>query len=407
MSLLITSYKNKLEYCNKTICRTTNLLVSSVYRYKAQLQDKKAGDNMNITKLLIAVAITFISTLILVFPVKKIAMKYGFVDSPNSRKIHKRVMPTLGGLAMFLGTAFGMLYLRPEHPELHSIIFGAILITGVGIIDDKFQIRPLTKLIGQLGAATIAISGGVIIEKITLPFIGLIEFNQGFAIVITVLWIVGITNAINLIDGLDGLASGVTTIGLISILAMSIIDSNIIVIYLASLLIATNIGFLFHNFYPAKIYMGDTGSMFLGYSIAVISTLGLFKNVTLFSFIIPIIILAIPIFDTLFSIVRRVVAGESILKADRKHIHYRLLESGFSHRSTVLIIYGFAAIFGIIAILFSQVSLIMTLVLTITLLLLLQAFAEITGVVGDGKMPLIKTVHRTFKREKVQYKRNH
>ncbi|NLJ19271.1 MraY family glycosyltransferase [Globicatella sulfidifaciens] len=361
---------------------------------------------MNITKLVIAFAITLISTLLLVIPVKKIALKYGFIDRPSSRKIHKHVMPTLGGLAIFVGSALGLLYLRPQHSELPAIMIGATVITLVGIIDDKFQIRPLTKLIGQLAAASIVISGGVIIEKITLPLIGLIEFNQGFAILITVLWIVGITNAINLIDGLDGLASGVTTIGLISILVVSIIDTNVIVIYLASILIAANIGFLAHNFYPAKIYMGDTGSMFLGFSIAVISTLGLFKNVTIFSFIVPIIILAIPIFDTLFSIVRRALAGENIMLPDKKHIHYRLMESGFSHRATVLIIYGFSALFGVIAILFSQVSLIMTLVLTVTVLLLLQAFAEITGVVGDGKMPLIKTIQRACKRRKIVYKRN-
>lgn len=220
------------------------------------------------------------------------------------------------------------------------------------------------------------------------------------------MWIVGITNAINLIDGLDGLASGVTTIGLISILIMAFMDNNVVVIYLATVLIAGNIGFLFHNFYPAKIYMGDTGSMFLGYSIAVISTLGLFKNVTIFSFILPIIILAIPIFDTLFAIVRRILDGESILLPDKKHIHYRLLEAGFSHRATVLIIYGFSALFGLIAILYSKASLVVTFILSLALLLLLQAFAELAGVIGNGKMPLINMVHRTCKKKNVDYKSN-
>ncbi|NMA90755.1 MAG: undecaprenyl/decaprenyl-phosphate alpha-N-acetylglucosaminyl 1-phosphate transferase [Amphibacillus sp.] len=361
---------------------------------------------MNITKLIIAFFIALISTFLLVYPVKKIAFKFGFLDQPNKRKIHRHVTPRIGGLAIFIGVAISLLYLRLNEPVMPAIITGGIIIVIVGLIDDKYQIRPLVKLIGQLAAAIVVMSGGVMIEKITLPFLGMIEFNQFFAIFITVIWIVGVTNAINLIDGLDGLASGVTTIGLISILVMSIMDGNNIVIYLAVVLIASNMGFLYHNFYPATIYMGDTGAMFLGYSIAVISTLGLFKNVTLFSFILPIIILAIPIFDTLFSIVRRMLDGENILLPDKKHIHHRLLEAGFSHKVTVLIIYAFSALFGLIAILFSKSSLIVTVVLSIALLLILQAFAEMVGVVGNGKTPLLRMVKRTYKR-RANYKSNH
>ncbi|GAA4069291.1 MraY family glycosyltransferase [Amphibacillus indicireducens] len=362
---------------------------------------------MNITKLIIAFFIALISTFLLVYPVKKIAFKFGFLDQPNKRKIHRHVTPRIGGLAIFVGVAISLLYLRLNEPVMPAIITGGIIIVIVGLIDDKYQIRPLVKLLGQLTTAIVVMSGGVMIEKITLPFLGMIEFNQFFAIFITVIWIVGVTNAINLIDGLDGLASGVTTIGLISILVMSIMDGNNIVIYLAVVLIASNMGFLYHNFYPATIYMGDTGAMFLGYSIAVISTLGLFKNVTLFSFILPIIILAIPIFDTLFSIVRRMLDGENILLPDKKHIHHRLLEAGFSHRATVLIIYAFSALFGLIAILFTKSSLIVTVVLSVALLLILQAFAEMVGVIGNGKTPLLRVVKHTYKRRKANYKSNH
>ncbi len=151
----------------------------------------------------------------------------------------------------------------------------------------------------------------MIIEKITLPFIGVVEL--GFAsVLITVLWIVGITNAINLIDGLDGLATGVTTIALISMFIMAIIDAQMIAAFLCIVLIGANLGFLYHNFYPAKIYMGDTGSNFLGFMIAVVSILGLFKNIALFSFIIPVIVLAVPIFDTFLAIIRRIRNKESI-----------------------------------------------------------------------------------------------
>src|SRR5690606_37747005 len=197
---------------------------------------------------------------------------------------------------------------------------------------------------------------GLIIERVTLPFIGMVDLGF-FSVLITVLWVVGITNAINLIDGLDGLATGVTTIALISIFIMALIDVQVIAAFLCIVLIGANIGFLFHNFYPASIYMGDTGSNFLGYMIAAISMLGLFKNVAFFSFVVPIIVLAVPIFDTLVAIVRRAYNKENIMAADNKHMHYQLLKAGYSHRKTVLIIYLFSAVFGGLAILFSEASL--------------------------------------------------
>lgn len=340
---------------------------------------------MNITKLIITIFITLISTLLLVFPIKKLAFKYNFLDQPNERKIHLKTTPRLGGLAIYLGVLLGILYLQPTHPQLFSIVVGATVIVILGIIDDKFQLKPSIKFIGQMVAATLVIIDGIIIERITLPVLGLIEFNSIISVLITIIWIVGITNAINLIDGLDGLASGVSTIGLISILVMAASDGDHLVMILSALIIAANLGFLYHNFYPAKIYMGDTGSMFLGYSIAVLSTIGLFKNVTIFSFIVPIIVLAIPIFDTIFVIVRRIIDGKSILLADNRHIHYRLLEVGFSHRTTVLIIYGFSTLFGLIAVLFSKGSIAITIILTIVLLLILQSLVELLGVVGNEK----------------------
>src|SRR5699024_9266779 len=200
----------------------------------------------------------------------------------------------LGGLAIFLGAALGLLYLQPEHIHLLEIALGAFVIVLTGILDDRFGIRPVIKLTGQLIAASFLLSSGLIIERITLPLIGVIDLGM-FSVLVTVLWVVGVTNAINLIDELDGLATGVSTIALLSMFIMALIDFQIFAAYLAIVLIGANLGFLYHNFYPAKIYMGDTGSNFLGYMIAVISMLGLFKNIALFSFIIPIIILAVPI----------------------------------------------------------------------------------------------------------------
>lgn len=354
----------------------------------------------NYVDLAIAFLIALISSFVLTYPVKKLAIKWKAVDLPNYRKIHTKVTPRLGGLAIFIGAFLGVLYLRPSHEHLPEILLGAIVIVLTGALDDRFSIRPVIKLTGQLIAASFLVSSGLIIERITLPFIGIVDL--GFvSVLITVLWVVGITNAINLIDGLDGLATGVSTIALTSMFVMAIIDSRIMAAYLCIVLIGANLGFLYHNFYPAKIYMGDTGSNFLGYMIATISMLGLFKNITLFSFIIPVIVLAVPIFDTLFAIVRRAYNKESIMMPDNKHIHYQLLAKGYSHRKTVLIIYAFSALFGIMAVLFSNASIATALIITFFVLVLLHIFAEVAGLVMGGKRPVLDILAKRFgKRER-------
>ncbi|WP_182199836.1 glycosyltransferase family 4 protein [Paraliobacillus salinarum] len=343
---------------------------------------------LNVTNIIIAFLLSLVSTWLLFYPVKKLAIKYKVMDIPDHRKIHITPTPRLGGLAIFLGTCIGLIYLNPKHEHLLEISLGALIIIITGILDDKYQLRPIIKLAGQLLAAGVLVFGGVIIETITIPFYGVVDLQQ-FSILITILWVVGIANAINLIDGLDGLASGVSTIALISILILAIMDYRLIVIYLCVVLIGSNLGFLYHNFHPAKIYMGDTGSMFLGYSIAVIAILGLFKNATLFSFIIPIILLAVPIFDTLFAIIRRALNKEKIMQPDKKHIHYQLLAAGYSHRETVLIIYGFSTVFGALAILFSDASLSLKLLIAFILIFMLYIFAEIVGLAGKGQRSVL------------------
>lgn len=353
----------------------------------------------NHTDLFIAFIIALLSTLLLTYPVKKLAVKLGIVDFPNYRKIHKKVTPRLGGLAIFLGAFLGALYLQPHHEHLPEILLGAVVIIITGALDDRFGIRPVVKLAGQLIAASFLVSSGLIIEKITLPFIGMIDL--GFiSVLVTFLWVVGITNAINLIDGLDGLATGVTTIALSSLFIMAIIDAQIMVAYLCIVLIGANLGFLYHNFYPAKIYMGDTGSNFLGYMIAAISMLGLFKNIALFSFIIPVIVLAVPIFDTFFAIVRRAYHKTGIMKPDNKHIHYQLIRAGYSHRQSVLIVYAFSALFGMLAILFSKAAIATSLIITLLILVLLHIFAEMAGLVMEGKQPVLNTLKKPFLKRK-------
>lgn len=348
---------------------------------------------INFLDLAIASFIALISTFFLTFLVKKIAFKLKIVDFPNQRKIHIHPTPRIGGVAIFLGAALGLIYLRPEHIHLNAIIIGSLVIIITGVLDDKFNIRPILKLTGQLVAASFLISSGLVIEKITLPFIGMIDLGM-FSVLITILWVVGITNAINLIDGLDGLATGVSTIGLISILIMAITDLQIFAVYLCVVLIGANLGFLYHNFYPAKIYMGDTGSNFLGYMIAVISMLGLFKNVALFSFIIPIIVIALPILDTLFSIIRRMMNKQKIMEADNKHIHYQLLRAGFTHRQSVLVMYGFSLIFGVLAIVFAKAPLQLSFLVAFIVFILVHVLAEVAGIVRGGERPLVNRLLR-------------
>src|SRR5699024_662992 len=266
---------------------------------------------MNYIDLMIASFLALMTTFLSTFIIKKLALKLNVVDIPNHRKIHTTPTPLLGGIAIFLGFFVGLLYLRPMHDHYFEIMLGALVIIITGILDDKFDLRPVIKFGGQVIAATFLISSGLIIEKFTLPVIGVVDLGV-FSVLITILWVVGITNAVNFMDGLDGLATGISTIAISTMLIMAIIDMQVFAAYLCVVLIGANIGFLYHNFYPAKIYMGDTGSNFLGYMIAVISILGLFKNIALLGFVIPVVVLAVPIFDTLFAIIRRVRNKQSI-----------------------------------------------------------------------------------------------
>ena len=355
----------------------------------------------NITELLIAFLISSVVAFVTTPLIRRFAVIINAVDHPDDgRKKHGEPKARIGGLAIVLGVTAGLLYLQPEHPHMMEIVIGGIIIVITGFLDDLYNLKPYQKLIGQIAAASVVISSGLIIDKLTMPFIGTIELGL-FGYILTFIWIIGVTNAINLIDGLDGLAAGVSAIGLTSILIIAITDYRIIVVYLCMVMVASCLGFLYHNFYPAKIFMGDTGALFLGYGIAVISMLGLFKNVALFSFIIPIIIIAVPIFDTIFAIIRRVINRQSIGQADRKHIHYRLMERGYSHQASVLIIYAFTAAFGIMAIIFSSATLLTSLIVIVMFVLAIQVIAELSGIF-NGQQPIINGIRKMIgKKENV------
>lgn len=335
-------------------------------------------------------------TLLVTPLVKRIAIRIGAIDRPNERKVHQRLMPRLGGLAIYLGVIASVWWMMDDYREILAIFLAATIVVITGILDDKYEIRPLYKLFGQVIAALIVVYFGVQMQFIHLPFDEGDILNFGvLSIPISILWIVGVTNAINLMDGLDGLASGVTAIATATMLILAIMMGNIPVIILASALLGSLIAFLFYNFHPAKIFMGDSGSLFLGFMMGVLSLLG-FKQATLASLILPIVILGVPLSDTAFAILRRWVNHRPISSPDKQHLHHCLLNMGLSHRATVLVIYGISAFFGASAILLSRATLWVEIIVLAFILLMLTLGAEMIGIISQKSKP----VTNFFKRSK-------
>ena len=318
----------------------------------------------------IAFLLAFITAFVLTPHTMRLAKKVGAIDIPNDRRVNKKPMPRLGGLAVICGFLVSTIYLLIIMNLEHSIdLFGeeqywlkmlgffiGIVILGITcFIDDSKGIPSWAKLMAQIIAAVIVVACGIRIENINLPFFDdKIWFNDWFSYILTVCWIIGITNAINLIDGLDGLSSGITLISCISLLIIfTLNNSPIIAVLLITALAGAIVGFLPFNFSPAKTFIGDIGSNFLGFSLAIISILGVAKTYTAIVLIAPIIVLGFPIFDTLYAIIRRIIKGKSlkaVFKADKGHLHHRLMKRGYSQKQAVLILYGLTATLGMFAI---------------------------------------------------------
>lgn len=330
----------------------------------------------------------FVASVLITPIIKKVVQRFNIMDKPNKRKVHKSKIPTLGGLAIYISFIIGLMISRPVDSHMIALIIGSFIIIITGILDDMYDLSPRYKLIGQMFAATIAVVGGFQLEFINLPFGGQLDF--GFlSIPLTILWIIGITNAINLIDGLDGLAAGVSSIALITISIMAVLMGDGFVLTIALLVLGSTLGFLVYNFYPAKIFMGDTGALFLGYMIALLSLLG-FKNITFVSLIIPVIILGVPISDTFFAIIRRMINKQPLSAPDQQHLHHRLLSSGFTHRQAVLVIYGVAIMFSLAAVIFSMATLWGSILIIAILLFTIELFVEMIGLVGKDYRPLLR-----------------
>lgn len=330
--------------------------------------------------------LSFICSLVLTPVTIKIANKYGILDSPkNKRKIHSKPMPRIGGLAIVIAMFIGLaVYYFLTH-MIHSIalssqfegyLIGALLISIMGFVDDIINLRARYKFIFQLIAACIVYAFGITISGVKIPFIYPYTIDFGtytfpstpilisggsfyeaikpfltLSFPITLLWIIGVTNAVNLIDGLDGLADGISAISATALLIIFITTSaSLDAIVITAVLVGATLGFLPYNFNPAKTFMGDVGSNFLGFTLATVSVLGFAKGYTMVAIIAPILALGVPIFDTLFAMIRRFINHKPMLQPDRGHIHHRLLRHGFSQRQSVLILYTITSILCIIAV---------------------------------------------------------
>ena len=320
------------------------------------------------------VAIAFLLAFIVSFMATpytiKIAHKVGAVDVPkDERRMHKKAIPKFGGPAVILGFLVSAIYLivvmsmentinmfgtENYAMKLLGMFLGILVLSITCIIDDIKTIKPIVKLAGQIVGAIIAVAFGIRIDDINLSFLSNIELQETVSCIITIIWIVGVTNAINLMDGLDGLSSGISVISAISLLIIFVLNgSPLISIILITALAGALVGFLPFNFSPAKTFIGDTGSNFIGFSLSIIAILGFAKTYTLAVIVLPLIVLGLPIFDTLWAIIRRLIKGKSIkaiFKADKGHLHHRIVKRGFGQKQTVLILYGISATFGIFAV---------------------------------------------------------
>ncbi len=304
-----------------------------------------------IVKIIMIVVTTFCFVAIIMPFIKKLAVQIGAVDIPRTRHIHTKPMPKMGGVGIFLGFLLGYMLFGETSVQMNSILIGGFLIILIGLIDDMTELKPMVKFIGQLASACVIVFYGQFLLNDVSAFGIYLHFGI-LAYPITIFFILGCINCINLIDGLDGLSSGISSIYFLTVGIIATIQGHFgLDFILTFVMLGSTLGFLVHNFHPASIFVGDSGSMFMGFIISVIALLG-FKNVTMTSLIIPLLILAIPILDTLFAIIRRLLKGESPSKADKFHIHHQFLNRNFSQTATVLIIYFIDLLFAFASILY-------------------------------------------------------
>jgi UDP-GlcNAc:undecaprenyl-phosphate GlcNAc-1-phosphate transferase len=330
--------------------------------------------------------IAFISAVIISFimtpPARKLAIKVGALDVPKSpRKIHNKPIPYFGGLAIYISIMACMFVYMPHTETSLHVMAGATIIVLTGIVDDMYDLPAKVKLLMQIVAALVAIKGGVQIHFITNPLsdTGMSYLLSWLSYPLTLFWIVGITNTINLIDGLDGLASGVASIAATTLLFTASKMGYDFIVMQCAIIAGASLGFLPFNFNPAKIFMGDAGALLLGYMLAVTSVMGMVKSVAAVALAVPVFALGLPIFDTTFAIIRRFINKKPIMEADKEHLHHKLMKSGLNQRQTVLIMYFISMMLGIVSITIADTEPLVGIIVATIVVVIVFYFAKVGG----------------------------
>lgn len=356
-------------------------------------------------KFIMVLLCTFFIGILLTPLVRILAFKIDAVDYPNARRINKKPMPSAGGLAVVIAFSITSLIMMPTIVQvtfrgetyfdyIWPVALGGGVVALTGLIDDVKELSPLPKLLGIVVAASLIwLLTDFRLNDFKIPFGGPhLFFPPWLSFILTLIWIVSITNAVNLMDGLDGLVSGVSIISLLTMGVVSYFflpDHNLFLTLTIFVLVASIAGFFPYNYHPAIIYGGDTGALFIGFMISVLSLQGL-KNATAVAVVTPMIILGVPIADTFLAIVRRTLSGQKFYQPDRNHLHHRLLSLGLTHRGTVLVIYGISLIFATISLLLNISSRVGGVLLVIGLLFGVELLAELIEILGPNRTPLLK-----------------
>ena len=333
-------------------------------------------------RIALMLIIPFLLVVAIIPYIKKVAKQINAIDIPRGRHIHKKPTPKLGGVAIFLGFLFGYMIFGTPSASMNAILIGSFILVLVGVIDDITELSAKTQFIGQLVAASIVVFYGKLLIQDISAFGIYIEFGW-WSYPITLFFILGCINCINLIDGLDGLSGGISAIYFLTIGIIATIQGKTGLDFVLAFVMAGSIlGFLVYNFNPASIFAGDAGSMLMGFMISVVALFG-FKNVTMSSLIIPLFVIAIPILDTLFAILRRTIKGEKITKGDKYHIHHQLLNRNLSQRATVIIIYIIDILFATASIVYVLKDALLGYIIYGILLVIVITFVATTNVVVD------------------------
>jgi len=341
-------------------------------------------NQINLTTILLMAFIPFVFVALIIPVIKKVATHVGAMDIPDKRKVHSKPMPRLGGLGIYGGFLLGYMIFGEQTPTMNAILIGSFVLLITGIIDDIKPMKASHKLICQFVASLIVVVYGNLLLR-DVSFFGMNINFRLWAYPITLLFILGCINCVNLIDGLDGLAGGISSIFFLTIGIIAYCQGRIgLSVVITFIMFGSTLGFLVHNFHPAKIFMGDSGSMFLGFIISVITLLG-FKTIITSSIIIPLCILIVPILDTICAIIRRKLKGESIGTPDKSHFHHQLLRRNYGVSGTVIVIYIITSLFSTASIIWLLVDKKIGYIIYGILTLLLLIFVFSTDIIFEHK----------------------